>query len=190
MDIDPRPRGYECWTNNSDGLYTCKGEKISDAKPRSCNMGVWWDADLLCELLDGTTISKWDYANGATERLLKANGCSRNNGSKSNPCLCADILGDWREEVIWRTSDNKELRVYTTTIPAERRLPTLMHDPVYRLGSPGRTWPTTSRRTRVSILTRAWRNHHGLHDDRGGAAAAAGAQHLTAFRSADSPLSA
>jgi hypothetical protein len=37
-------------------------------------------------------------------------------------------------EVIWRTSNNKELRIYTTTIPAERRLPTLMHDPVYRLG--------------------------------------------------------
>jgi rhamnogalacturonan endolyase len=134
MDIDPRHRGCECWTNNSDGLYTCKGEKISDAKPRSCNMGVWWDADLLRELLDGTTISKWDYAGGTTSTLLAATGCSRNNGSKSNPCLCADILGDWREEVIWRTSDNKELRIYTTTIPAEQRLPTLMHHPVYRLG--------------------------------------------------------
>jgi hypothetical protein len=134
MDIDPRHRGYECWTNNSNGLYTCKGEKISDAKPRSCNMGVWWDADLLRELLDGTTISKWDYTTGTTLTLLRAEGCSRNNGSKANPCLCADILGDWREEVIWRTSDNKELRIYTTTIPAERRLPTLMHDPVYRLG--------------------------------------------------------
>jgi hypothetical protein len=97
-------------------------------------MGVWWDADLLRELLDGTTISKWDYAGGTTSTLLTATGCSRNNGSKSNPCLCADILGDWREEVIWRTSDNKELRIYTTTIPAECRLPTLMHDPVYRLG--------------------------------------------------------
>jgi rhamnogalacturonan endolyase len=134
LDIDPRHRGYECWTNNSDGLYTCRGEKISDTKPRSCNMGIWWDGDLLRELLDGTTISKWDYASGTTSTLLTATGCSRNNGSKSNPCLCADILGDWREEVIWRTSDNKELRIYTTTIPAERRLPTLMHDPVYRLG--------------------------------------------------------
>jgi rhamnogalacturonan endolyase len=47
--------------------------------------------------------------------------------------LCADILGDWREEVIWRTSDNQELRIYTTTIPTDRRFCTLMHDPVYRL---------------------------------------------------------
>jgi rhamnogalacturonan endolyase len=134
LDLDPRHRGYECWTNNSDGLYTCQGEKISDAKPRSCNMGVWWDGDLLRELLDGTTISKWDYDNATTVTLLSTEGCSSNNGSKSNPCLCADILGDWREEVLWRTSDNQELRLYTTTIPADWRLPTLMHDPVYRLG--------------------------------------------------------
>ncbi|MBN1509217.1 MAG: rhamnogalacturonan lyase [Sedimentisphaerales bacterium] len=133
IDIDPRYRGYECWANSSDGLYTCKGEKISGAKPRSCNMGVWWDADLLRELLDGTSIDKWDYAAGTTMRLLSADGCSRNNGSKSNPCLCADVLGDWREEVIWRTSDNRELRIYTTTILTDRRFCTLMHDPVYRL---------------------------------------------------------
>jgi rhamnogalacturonan endolyase len=133
MDIDPRHRGYECWANSSDGLYTCKGEKISEAKPRSCNMGVWWDGDLLREILDGTTIDKWDHASGTAVRLLSAEGCARNNGTKSNPCLCADILGDWREEVIWRTSDNKELRIYTTTVPTDRRLVTLMHDPVYRL---------------------------------------------------------
>jgi rhamnogalacturonan endolyase len=134
MDIDPRYLGYECWTNNSDGLYTCWGQRISAAKPKSCNMGAWWDGDLLRELLDGTTIDKWDYVNGKNVRLLTASGCSSNNGTKSNPCLCADILGDWREEVIWRTSDNKELRIYTTTIPTEHRLCTLMHDPVYRLG--------------------------------------------------------
>ena len=135
MDIDPRHRGYECWAAGGGlgGLYDCKGRKISDARPRSCNMGVWWDGDLLREILDGTTIAKWDHAAGREDRLLSARGCARNNGSKANPCLHADILGDWREEVIWRTRDNRELRVYTTTIPAARRLYTFMHDPVYRL---------------------------------------------------------
>jgi rhamnogalacturonan endolyase len=47
--------------------------------------------------------------------------------------LSADILGDWREEVIWRSADNTELRIFTTTIPTEHRLPTLMHDRTYRL---------------------------------------------------------
>jgi rhamnogalacturonan endolyase len=135
MDIDPRYRGYECWASSSDGLYNCKGEKISDSKPRSCNMGIWWDGDVLREILDGTRIDKWDYENGTTNRLLSAEDydCAKNNGSKSNPCICADILGDWREEVIWRTGDNTELRIFTTTIPTDRRFYTLMHDPVYRM---------------------------------------------------------
>ena len=135
LDIDPRHRGYECWANSSDGLYNCKGEKISASKPRSCNMGIWWDSDVLREILDGVTIDKWDYVAGTQVRLLSAEDydCARNNGSKSNPCLCADILGDWREELIARTRDGKELRIFTTTIPADRRFYTLMHDPMYRL---------------------------------------------------------
>jgi len=135
MDIDPRHRGYECWANSSDGLYNCRGEKISASKPRSCNMGIWWDGDMLREILDGVAIDKWDYAAGGQVRLFSGEdyNCVRNNGSKSNPCLCADILGDWREELIARTSDGKELRIFTTTIPADRRLCTLMHDPIYRL---------------------------------------------------------
>jgi len=133
IDIDLRHRGYECWTNDSAGLYNCKGEKISDAKPRSCNMGIWWDGDVLRELLDGVTIYKWDYTDGRATRLFSAEGCARNNGSKSNPCLAADILGDWREELICRTTNNKELRIFTTTIPTNRRFYTFMHDPVYRL---------------------------------------------------------
>jgi len=135
MDIDPRYRGYECWASGRglSGLYNCKGEKISDSKPRSCNMGIWWDGDVLREILDGVTIDKWDYTNATTTRLLSAEGCSRNNGTKSNPCLYADILGDWREELIARTRDGRELRIFTTTIPTDRRFYTLMHDSIYRL---------------------------------------------------------
>jgi rhamnogalacturonan endolyase len=49
---------------------------------------------------------------------------------------CRDITSlycRWREEIIFRTADNKELRIYTTTIPSQHRLYTLMHDPQYRL---------------------------------------------------------
>ena len=65
--------------------------------------------------------------------MLTADGCTSNNGSKATPALSADILGDWREEVIWRTIDNKELRVYTSMIPTKYRFYTFMHDPQYRL---------------------------------------------------------
>jgi hypothetical protein len=64
--------------------------------------------------------------------LSAPGGLSSNNGTKSTPCLSADILGDWREEVIWRSSANNELRIYSTIIVATNRFYTLMHDPQYR----------------------------------------------------------
>ena len=135
MDIDPRHRGYEMWAsgNGLNGLWNVKGKTISERKPRSCNFGVWWDGDLLREILNGNRITKWDWEQGAETSLLVAEGCVANNSTKSTPCLCADLFGDWREEVVWRTADNRELRIYTTTIPSAHRLPTLMHDPQYRL---------------------------------------------------------
>jgi rhamnogalacturonan endolyase len=133
MDIDPRHPGCESWASSPGGLWNARGEQISARRPRSCNFGVWWDGDLLREVLDRTTVSKWDWKAERESVLLSAAGCSSNNGSKATPALCADLLGDWREEVVWRTSDNKALRVYTTPLPTEHRLYTLMHDPQYRL---------------------------------------------------------
>ncbi|HKX31361.1 MAG TPA: rhamnogalacturonan lyase [Blastocatellia bacterium] len=135
LDLDPRYPGDECWVRGAGitGLFSVKGEKISDNSPRSCNFGVWWDGDLLRELLDRNLISKWNWTDGSETMLLTAADCASNNGTKATPALSADLLGDWREEVIWRTTDNRELRLYTTTIPTDRRFPTLMHDPQYRL---------------------------------------------------------
>ena len=132
-DIDPRYPGYECW-GGSEGLKTCKGEKIG-VSPRSVNFRIWWDGDFLSELLDGTHIDKWDYNNSTLTNIFDAKpfGCLSNNGTKATPALSADILGDWREEVIFRTTDSKELRIFSTTIPTENRLYTLMHNPQYRL---------------------------------------------------------
>jgi rhamnogalacturonan endolyase len=136
MDIDPRHPGYESWASMAaglDGVWNARGEQVSARRPRSCNFGVWWDGDLLRELLDQNYIAKWDWEAQTDRTILEADRCASNNGTKATPVLCADILGDWREEVIWRTTDNAELRIYTTTIPTEHRLPTLMHDPQYRL---------------------------------------------------------
>ena len=65
--------------------------------------------------------------------VLVAVGCTSNNGTKSTPALTADLIGDWREEVVWRESDSSALRIYTTTTATTRRLFTLMHDPQYRV---------------------------------------------------------
>ncbi len=126
-DIDPSNPGAEMWFSGSDGLLNMKGERIGEA-PQSTNFLVWWDGDLSRELLDGNHIDKYKAG-----RLFTAEGCVSNNGTKSTPVLSADLFGDWREEVIFRTSDNQNLRIYTTTIPTSHRIPALMHDPQYRL---------------------------------------------------------
>ncbi len=134
-DIDPRYPGTEQWVRgaNIEGLFSARGELISESKPNSCNFAVWWDGDLLRELLTGNAISKWNWENERTDTLLLAGGATSNNGTKATPALSADLFGDWREEVILRSEDNRELRIYTTTIPTEHRFVTLMHNPVYRL---------------------------------------------------------
>jgi rhamnogalacturonan endolyase len=132
FDIDPRHRGYEMWASRG-ALYNARGEVISTNKPAAMNFGVWWDGDRLRELLDKNWIAKWDWKESKLVRLLTAEDCSSNNGTKATPTLSADILGDWREEVIWRTNDGKALRIYTTTVPTPHRCYTLMHDPQYRL---------------------------------------------------------
>lgn len=147
-DIDPRYPGCELWASDhwkdgGFGLYSCKGEKISDNTPQSFNFAIWWDGDLLRELLDHDfdmesgigigKIDKWDFKEEKLVNLIRFHGTRSNNSTKGNPCLQADLFGDWREEVIWRTDDSKELRIYTTTDITSHRIFTLMHDPMYRL---------------------------------------------------------
>lgn len=135
FNVDPRYTGNECWTFGAQmkGMWNAQGKKISETTPTTCNFAVWWDGDLLRELLDKNLIMKWDWKSEKVIPLLVANECMSNNGTKSTPALSADLFGDWREEVILRTTDNKSLRVFTTTIPTKHRLVTLMQDPIYRL---------------------------------------------------------
>lgn len=148
-DIDPNHPGYEFWAvlgdpapgggpvlNVQDGyLYQAPGNMFS-------NFLVWWDADLTRELLDRTTISEWNYTTAGRSNFdlepgvgglqIFAPNASANNSTKYTPSLSADILGDWREEVIWRRSDNTALEIFTTIIPATTRFVTFMHDTQYR----------------------------------------------------------
>jgi len=126
-DIYPENPGAEMWFSGSVGLLDMKGNRIGDA-PTSTNFLIWWDGDFSRELLDKNYIDKYKVG-----RIFTAEGCASNNGTKATPALSADLFGDWREELILRTTDNKNLRIYTTTIPTAHRIVTLMHDPQYRL---------------------------------------------------------
>jgi rhamnogalacturonan endolyase len=128
-DVDPSSPGAEMWSATSSALYSCAdGKVVSNTEPPSQNFLIYWDADESREVEDGATIKK---ASGTS--LLSASGCSGNNGTKSTPTLTADLLGDWREELVVRESNSSALRVYTTTDVTKRRLYTLMHDPTYRM---------------------------------------------------------
>ncbi len=151
-NITPTP-GFEFWANvpNSEigntaptgAIYNVTGEIISQTKPVgfSTNWTLYWDGDLLSELGDGATTSlgdgpfavfEYDWENNEMDTVKVFEGTLSNNGTKNNPGLTADLFGDWREEVVLRSEDNTELRVYMTTEETDYMIYTLMHDPLYR----------------------------------------------------------
>lgn len=135
INIDPRHEGNECWVAgaNIQRLFNAKGEQITEQQPASVNFAVWWDADLLRELLNHNTIFKWNWEAEQSDTLMVAEGTTSNNGTKATPTLSGDLFGDWWEEVILKEENSQALRIYTTTILTTHRLYTLMHDPQYRL---------------------------------------------------------
>lgn len=134
FDIDPAYPGAECW-GSVGGLMSAGGKLISEQHPNRYNFALWWDGDLLRESLDHVAIDKWNPATFKFENLLngKKYGAASNNGTKGNPVLSADLFGDWREEVVWRNEDSSALLIFSTAVPTEHRLVTLMHDPQYRV---------------------------------------------------------
>ncbi len=106
----------------------------------SVNFRIYWDGDLQDELLDGTKIDKWN-GSGTSRVFINSknpydyNSSSSCNGTKATPCLQADILGDWREELIlWSTADKATINIFSSNTSTAYRIPTLMHDHVYRMG--------------------------------------------------------
>lgn len=129
-DIWSGSAGAESWSSSDSQLRNTSGTGVA-RKPSSANFLAWWDGDTTRELLDQTRIDK--YGTGGDTRLLTGSGVHSNNGTKATPTLSGDILGDWREEVIWPTSDDSALRIYATPVPTDTRLWTLLHDQQYRV---------------------------------------------------------
>ncbi len=134
MDVDPNYPGVESWSTGS-GLIASGGATISTSRPSRVNFGLWWDGDWGREVLDATLIEKWVPSSASSTRLLTGYnyGAGTNNSTKSTSVITGDILGDWREEVVMRASDNQSLLLFSTNIYTPNRLRTLMHDPQYRV---------------------------------------------------------
>jgi rhamnogalacturonan endolyase len=144
--IVPGQRGLQVWNAANEGIWSAAGmdpTELATARPFPY-ISIWWDGDLLRESLDHTdskgfnpAIEKWNNTKGKLDRLFSVYNDGGPNAVISPeagraPLHGADILGDWREEVVYEAADHSEIRIYTTTAPTTYRLPTLMHDPVYR----------------------------------------------------------
>ncbi|MEU4426153.1 RICIN domain-containing protein [Actinoplanes sp. NPDC024001] len=129
-DVYAGSAGAEAWSSSVDGLSNTAGQNIG-RKPSSTNFLAWWDADPVRELVDATRVDK--YGTGGDTRLLTGSGVASNNSTKQTPAVSGDLLGDWREEIVWRLSDSSALRIYSTPTVTDRRITTLMHDSQYRV---------------------------------------------------------
>ncbi|MBT2700117.1 rhamnogalacturonan lyase [Bacillus sp. ISL-40] len=127
-DVDPSHPGLETW---AVGLWTADGKQINTKAPGT-NMNIKWSADMTTQIVNGAenntpTIDDWQKG-----KVLTASDTRTNNGTKGNPSLVADIFGDWREELLVRTTDSSAMRIYLSTEVTNHKLYTLMHDPQYR----------------------------------------------------------
>ncbi|MCD8210025.1 MAG: T9SS type A sorting domain-containing protein [Prevotella sp.] len=146
-------RGFECWSSNDRTVRSCVDGTAVSSKSQSQCFRLYWDGDPYDELFDGKydsdterctpALTKCQGENSNKEYHVQnktfqseANGnCMTCNTTKATPNLIADLWGDWREEIImWDYNDGVTLNIFTSCIPTEYRVPTLMHDHVYRLG--------------------------------------------------------
>lgn len=132
--IDPNTRGLQVWVKD---VYDVNGRTLELPTPGT-NMKIYWAGDLSTQITDGADYlhgDQYGVINDLTHGvMLQPAGTATNNGTKGNPCLVADVLGDFREELLVRTADDTAIRIYTTTDLTPHKLFTLMHDAQYRCG--------------------------------------------------------
>ena len=131
---------YQIWSAKNSARQSNGGTDFTTAtsltgrNTPSMNFRIFWDGDLYDNLLDGANITDWNGRNMSNIFNAGNYDCVSINGTKANPSLQADLFGDWREEVIYPTSDGTALRVFSTTDTTDYKIKTLMQDPVYRSG--------------------------------------------------------
>ncbi len=131
--------GVELWGGGKMFSATTRQATEGVTSGGTENFRIFWDGDLLEETFNYHDLNEatagrgegavYKYGKGL---IFQTSGCGTNNYTKGNPCLQADILGDWREEIVMRAQDGNSIRIYTTNMPTEHRIYTLLHDAQYR----------------------------------------------------------
>lgn len=131
---------YQIWSAKNSARQSNGGTDFTTAtsltgrNTPSMNFRIFWDGDLYDNLLDGANITDWNGRNMSNIFSAGNYDCVSINGTKANPSLQADLFGDWREEVVYPTTNGTALRVFSTTDTTDYKIKTLMQDPVYRSG--------------------------------------------------------
>ena len=140
-DLFPEYPGCEMWwyggkimTADGEQITTNGGESLS---PPANNVAVWFTGSLNRQLLDGNKVCTRNITDGKERRALRANffDAKAINGTKDNPCLYADLLGDWREEIIYVDSAETQLKIFSTWYPTEYRFHPLLKDHLYEMSA-------------------------------------------------------
>jgi len=150
-DFVPAKRGFEFWSSDDSNMRSCvDGTIVSSSKPDT-NFRIYWTGDPYDQTFDG----RYDASTGCAPRIRAWNTASEKiftfqefktfdqpqtvNTTKATPCIQADLLGDWREELIminyeadW-SAPNCELLIFSTPEPTEYKVPCLMEDHQYRM---------------------------------------------------------
>lgn len=133
---------YSCTADQEIGTAIADGGFASSTSYfYALNWRLYWTDDFCEEAIFSNGSGEdwgqlWDIANNsrldvdATSYISQAT--SLINSSKNQPCATGDILGDWREEIIMRTSDNTGFYIFHTNYETTHRVPTLWHDHQYR----------------------------------------------------------
>ena len=152
-DFIPANRGYEFWSSADGNTYDCLTGNVVLSKKADTNFRIYWTGDPYDQTFDG----RYDSATGkSAPRIRSYNTQSKSiitfqefanygspsacNTTKATPCLQADLLGDWREELIMfqyeadYTSPTCKILIYSTPEPTKYKVPCLMEDHLYRMG--------------------------------------------------------
>lgn len=152
-DFIPANKGYEFWSSADNSVYSCStGKALLGSKP-DVNFRIYWTGDPYDQTFDG----RYDSGTGkCAPRIRVYNTAKKNisllqdftaygnpstcNTTKATPCLQADLLGDWREEIIMYqheddySADYCTLMVFSTPEETKYKVPCLMEDHLYRMG--------------------------------------------------------
>ena len=134
-DVITESRGYEFWSSDERQQRSVQTGEIVGQKNTSVNFRMYWNGTCYDQMLDGNTLDNWNGSSWSRQMTFYNYGNSSTcNGTKKTPNLQADLFGDWREELIlWDSSNSSTLNIFSTNIPTEYRVPTLMHDHTYRM---------------------------------------------------------